>query len=106
YVFEIGVLQPVYIAASGKVIMAFMDQEEIELIFNVEEINQEERSKIRIELEGIREQGYAFTANERKLGALSIGTPIFSVTQKVIGSIICVVPVNSFEESQKDMMIK
>lgn len=106
YVLELGVLQPVHVASSGKVIMAFLEKEEIEAIFREVNITGDERAILERELEKIRKQGYAMTANERKLGALSIGAPLFNASNKVFGSIICVIPVNSFDDSKKDIMIK
>ncbi|MFC4557925.1 IclR family transcriptional regulator [Virgibacillus kekensis] len=105
YILDIGVLQPVHIAASGKAILSHLSQEEREsLISNLELGNHEIRNLSR-ELEVIRNEGYAMTANERKKGALSIGVPVFDVSHKVIGSIITVIPVNSFEASQKEFIV-
>ncbi|WP_126424926.1 IclR family transcriptional regulator [Brevibacillus marinus] len=105
YVLEIGVLQPVHIAASGKVILAHMEPAEVAKVLEQEGIDEEGRQKISAELERIRIQGYAMTANERKVGALSIGAPLFDASQKVIGSLICVIPVNSFDETKKDLLV-
>jgi DNA-binding IclR family transcriptional regulator len=104
YVIEIGALQPITIAASGKAILAFLDSNEMEAAFKVENISGEEREELLKELQIIRNQGYSLTANQRKLGALSIGVPIFDASQKVIGSIIYTVPANRFDKSKKDMI--
>lgn len=106
YVIEIGILQPVHIAASGKSILAFLDPEEVEAVFQVEAVNEEKRGDLYREMEIIRNQGYSLTSNERMQGALSIGAPIFDASQKVIGSIIYTIPVNRFDERQKDQVVQ
>ena len=100
YVLEIGVLHPLYLASSGKAILAFLDQGEIDMVFKESGIDKEEQLKIRKELEVIREQGFAFTMNERRIGAFGAGAPIFDSSQKVIGSLICVIPIKNFVESK------
>lgn len=106
YVLEFGVLQPVHIAASGKSILAFLEQEEREGVFLVEEVDEEKQRELDKELGIIREQGYSMTTNERKQGALSIGAPIFDASQKVIGSVIYTIPANRFEEAQKNEIVR
>jgi DNA-binding IclR family transcriptional regulator len=106
YVLEIGVLQPLYIAASGKVILAFLNSTEIEAVFQEADINEEEEKGIRKEIELIYSQGYALTSNERNIGAFGIGAPIFNASQEVMGSIISVIPLNNFNENKKDTIIR
>ncbi|MFS0646710.1 IclR family transcriptional regulator [Siminovitchia sp. 179-K 8D1 HS] len=98
YVLEIGVLEPVHIAASGKTILAHLTQSDISAIFEAEAVSEEERLKISKELKQIKSLGYAITANERKKGAMSVGAPVFDASNKVIGSIICVVPIGDYKE--------
>lgn len=105
YVLEIGVLQPVHIAASGKNILAHLPATEIRQVLDMEIDNEEERQQILQELHIIKEQGYAKTANERKEGAMSIGAPVFDASQKVIGSIICVVPIGDYDEMEEKAFI-
>lgn len=106
YVLEIGVLQPVHIAASGKVILAHMEPAEVAAVMEQEGIDQAGRQNLSAELERIRREGYAMTANERKVGALSVGAPLFDASQKVIGSLICVIPVNSFDQGKKELFVR
>lgn len=101
YVLEIGVLQPIHIAASGKNILANLDQHDISEIIDREIEDDASKSQIRAELKKIKNEGYAKTFNERKEGALSIGAPIFDASQKVIGSIICVIPIGDYQEENE-----
>lgn len=105
YVLDIGVLQPIHIAASGKCILAHLSDEEIEQVMDLEKVNPGERENLKDELRKIRKQGYAKTANERKEGALSFGAPIFDASDKVIGSVICVIPITDFEQ-EKEMFFQ
>lgn len=106
YVLEIGVLQPVHVAASGKIILANLNGDEIEMILEKEVETEYEKEILSDELKKVKEQGYAKTANERKEGALSIGAPVFDASRKVIGSIICVIPIGDYEESQENFFIQ
>lgn len=105
YVFEIGVLKPVHLAASGKSILAHLPMDEINKVMALEKQNAEEKEQLLNELQVIRNQGYAKTINERRMGALSIGAPVFNASREVIGSIICVVPVGDFVEEEEQKYI-
>jgi DNA-binding IclR family transcriptional regulator len=106
YVLEIGVLQPVHIAASGKNILAYQSEAEINEILRSEVESESERIVLKTELKTIKDQGYAITANERKKGALSIGAPVFDASNTVIGSIICVIPIGDYDKEKELVYIK
>lgn len=98
YILDIGVLEPVHIAASGKTILAYLPKNEIEEILDLEDQTGVEREEIMEELKVIKNQGYAITSNERKKGAMSVGAPVFNASDKVIGSVICVMPIGEYQE--------
>ena len=106
YVLEIGILHPLYIASSGKSILAFLEPEAVQKALNTEELGDEDRRRIGIEIETIRNQGYAITKNERKIGAYGISAPVFGVMREVVGCVTCVIPVKSFDESAKDEVVR
>jgi DNA-binding IclR family transcriptional regulator len=106
YVIEIGVLQEVHIAASGKSILAFLDKDEIEAVFQTEKVDEEKQQELYKEMKRIRKQGYSMTVNERKQGALSIAAPIYDASLKVIGSLVYNIPANRFDERLKDEVAK
>ena len=106
FVLDEGILQPIYMAASGKSILAHLSDEEIESILTSQVENVEDRKVIIEELFIIKAQGYAKTANERILGALSIGAPVFDATQKVIGSIICLIPISDYKVENEETVIQ
>ncbi|MCM3569015.1 IclR family transcriptional regulator [Neobacillus mesonae] len=96
YVLEIGVLQPIHIAASGKNILAHLSESEINEVLSKEIDCESDRNRVKEELKTIKAQGYAITANERKQGAKSVGAPVFDASGKVLGSIICVFPIGDY----------
>ncbi|MBM7573038.1 IclR family transcriptional regulator [Aquibacillus albus] len=106
YVLELGILQPIHIAASGKAILAFLDNSEIESVFDHEGLTEDQRIETLKELTEIKEQGYAMTRSERLKSALGFGAPIFDATQKVVGSIICAIPIHHYEEKNKDLIVE
>lgn len=106
YVLEIGVLQPIHIAASGKVILSYLENEGIQAIFNEENVSLEEQKRILEEIQFVREQGFLITLGERLVGASGTAAPIFDSSQKVIGCITCVIPLTQYDERPKDNIAK
>lgn len=105
YVLDLGVLEPIHVAASGKTILAHLSDTEISAVLEAEKVPADEKSKILNELELIRTQHYAITANERKHGAMSIGAPIFDADKEVIGSVICVIPISNYKKELENQYI-
>lgn len=98
YILDIGVLEPVTVAASGKTILSYLPESEIEDIFDIEGLTGSERDEMMEELNKIKKVGYAITSNERKKGAMSVGAPVLNASNKVIGSVICVIPIGDYKE--------
>lgn len=90
---EIGKSVALYAGASGKVIMAFMDPEEVEAIIESTGLQAHTPNTItdpdafREELERIRRRGYATSVCERVEGAASISAPVRDRYGKVIASL-------------------
>ncbi|HLR67562.1 MAG TPA: IclR family transcriptional regulator [Virgibacillus sp.] len=106
YVLKIGALQPIHIAASGKTVLAFLENKEIQGIFEDENVGLAEQNRIRQDIQLVREQGFLVTLGERLVGASGTAAPIFNSTQKVIGCITCVIPLNHYNESPKKELAK
>lgn len=104
YVIELGILQPITIAASGKAILAFLEEKERNEVFRVENVVGEHRTQILKEIDQIRRAGFVTTANERYQGSLSIGVPLFDASEKVVGSMIYTVPVDRFDKAREEEM--
>ncbi len=111
HVLRAGNRQPLWTGASGKVILANMDEQKIEEILSEvsksevpitasgQEINID---SLKNELDEIKRNGYAISLGERTAITAAIGAPIFE-HNKVIGSIIVTGPLPRFD---KDLAIK
>ncbi|MBM4763218.1 IclR family transcriptional regulator [Bacillus sp. B15-48] len=105
FVLEIGTLEPIHVASSGKSILAYLSEDEIHAVLAENVESELEREKIQEELKKIKAQGFAITANERKKGAQSISAPVFDASGVVIGSIICVMPVSDYEHEKESYYV-
>ncbi|MGG4220206.1 IclR family transcriptional regulator [Paenibacillus jamilae] len=89
----IGLRLPLFIGASNRVILAFLNsslQKSLLDSFNWNDIPSLKpltRQSIEQELITIKQQGYAITTNEATEGTTGIGAPIFSYENTVIGSL-------------------
>ena len=107
----IGIPLPIHVGASGKSIMAFLSEEEIENIIasglppvrNRVHISQK---RLRKDLEMIRTRGYAITFEERTPGAMGVGCPIFNSGMNVIGGIVLTMPAYRFQTKLENRIAK
>lgn len=90
---EIGRSLPLYAGASGKVIMAFMEPEQVEEIIASTGLAGYTPNTItdpdafREELSRIRQRGYATSLGERVEGAASVSAPVWDRDGKVVASL-------------------
>lgn len=106
YLLELGVFQPIHIAASGKAILSFLTNDEIEAVLDAEEIPLSDRQVIWEEVNWIRTHGYSITSSERKKHSIGIGAPIFDASNKVIGSIICAIPEHFYTQDDEEFIVQ
>lgn len=100
---ELGKRHPLWCAAQGKAILAYMDEGEIEAVLN-NLINSGVRAfasgqiididNLRKELTEIRKKGFSVSFGERIAGTAAVAAPIFGAYDKVIGSIATGGPAN------------
>jgi DNA-binding IclR family transcriptional regulator len=92
---EIGTRLPLWVGASGKAILAYLEEEEIESVMKVAEQSGSSHfasgdaidfRKLRQELIKIRSQGFSLSKSERVAGTTSVAAPIFS-NGHVVGSL-------------------
>ena len=88
----IGQRMPLYSNASGRAIMAFLSDDEIDRALAAPFRQYTERTltspgEIREQLHAIRESGLATAQNQTRLGIASIATPIFGLTEEPVGSL-------------------
>ncbi|WLD93702.1 IclR family transcriptional regulator [Alkalihalobacillus sp. AL-G] len=87
---EVGLLLPLYRGASGKLLLAFCEPDQIIEILNIAKDHQTPHdyiNNLKIELFTIREKGYSTSVNERLDGTASVSAPIRDHTGNVIAGI-------------------
>lgn len=79
---QLGGRNPLHLAGSGKLLLAYLPEKEIERIITKRDLGLTAlgkrilADKLREELALIRQQGYAFTNSERNIGSCSVSAPI------------------------------
>ncbi len=90
---QIGMHNPLYLGASGKVLLAFLPREEVlRVLENLKGARNArgqavEKEKLLQDLQEIYRQGYAYTHGERNLEAASVSAPIFDHTGQLAAGI-------------------
>ena len=104
----VGRFSPLYAAASGKAILAFLSKNKFndftenvtfkkiteETVTNIEELNHD--------LEIIRKQGYAISHGELDLGVSAVAAPIFNHKNEALGSVTILGLSQSFFQNNID----
>jgi DNA-binding IclR family transcriptional regulator len=91
--YERGRRMPLVRGAAGKVVLAHLSNRALaELLATQPEINQTDMDKLKDQLRQIRLQGFAMTEQEIEKGARGMSVPIFSLDQRIEGSLSVVVP--------------
>lgn len=91
----IGKRIPAYCSAMGKVLLAYLDEEDLKIAldncemkkFSINTIT--DPQELRNELESIRRAGFSVDDEEYQTNGYCIGVPIFDVTGKVCAAISC-----------------
>lgn len=92
-----GKRTPAHCTASGKVMLAFKDEEEISMIWERElraytPKTITEHDKLRKELQQIKQRGYAVSFEEFNLGMYSVAVPVFNDYGHAVAAISVIVP--------------
>jgi len=100
----IGDVLPLYCGASGKLLLAYQTEEEIERIIQETGLKSwtqntiTDYGRIRQELANIRDQGYAFSSGEREVGVTSVAAPIKNHAGVVVAALSISGPDARFNE--------
>ena len=84
---------PLYAGASGKVILAFMEEDELRAYMRTVKLKRlgastiVDRAKLEKALSAIRGRGYDFTQEERHQGAWGLAAPILDADNVALGSV-------------------
>lgn len=112
YEFDIGSKDGIHAGASGKPILAFLPDAEIERYLRrqlpkLTEFTVVDPAQLRRQIVQIRKLGYATSKGERIPGAgVGVGAPVFSSDERVIGSIVVTVPSFRWKRTRLDDIAK
>ena len=90
---EIGSIWPIYVGASGRVMMAFMPREKVEYIIRETKLAPRNathvptKEEILVDLIRIRRQGYFISAGETVEGGVAVAAPLIDRNERVVGAI-------------------
>jgi DNA-binding IclR family transcriptional regulator len=108
---ERGATFPLHAGASGKTLMAYLDEDEQGRILNqvklvrFSETTITDPVQLRKELRKIRTQGYAESDGEVICGTVGIGAPILSPSGKVLAALSVSTPTHRLEGKKRERMI-
>lgn len=102
---HIGRRNPSYCTGSGKVLLAFNDDNILERVIEKGLVSYTENTitdpnKLRREMEVIRKQGYSICTEELTVGTRSVAAPIRDYSGKVVSSISVVGPIQRMKEGK------
>lgn len=106
YIIHLGESLPLYCGGSGKALLAFLSNEEIDKFITQEKLKKlgpntiTDPIKLKEHLKQIRKNGYAISFEERIKGSVSIGAPIFDFSGKVIASLSISGPISRFTKKR------
>ncbi|GMA63228.1 IclR family transcriptional regulator [Alicyclobacillus fastidiosus] len=105
-VVAIGKKYPLYIGASGKVLLAFADEAVVEEVFLREQIPLDfAREDLLRQLDKIRIDGYAVSIQERDNGAAAIAAPVFGRNRECIAALSISGPVSRFTVDKMNQFV-
>ncbi len=105
-----GVRLMLHAGASSKVLLAFLEDEEINKILSQIELvplqinTIVDKNELRRELQITRQQGYATSFEETDRGAMGIAAPVYDHYNKLIAGIGIVAPINRVTQNQVPAM--
>jgi len=110
-IIQLGKSLPLYCGGSGKVLLAFLPDEEIENIIQKEKLipfganTITDPTKLKEHLKEIRQNGYAISFEERILGSASVAGPILNYKGKVVASLSVSGPVTRFTKKKIPVLV-
>lgn len=112
YDFDVGSRDGVHAGASGKPILAFLPDAEIEKTLRgrlprLTEFTIVDPDELRKEIRQIRKNHYALSRGERIPGAgVGVGAPVFGTHRRVIGSVVVTIPDFRWRKSRLNHVVK
>jgi DNA-binding IclR family transcriptional regulator len=104
YVAHRGMTIPLYSGATGKVLLAFCQEDERERILSSGLPEEVDVLKLQKELEGIRHKGYAYSREEWMEHAGDISVPVFDAHGKFVAQVGLAGLVTSFNGREETLL--
>lgn len=106
--FRVGGKLPIHAGATGKVILAFGNEDIRKTVFSspltaFTENTITSMEKLEEEIEIVRQRGYAISIEEVDPGGTAIGAPILSIDGRLLASLILSGPRSKFERKIEDL---
>lgn len=103
---RIGERKPIYLGASGKVLLAFSSPMERDRILReIDDIKENDSSRLRSSLSTINQQGFAITRGERVPGSFAVSAPVFDHTGTLVASLTIAGPIQRLSEEKEYILI-
>lgn len=103
---RVGERKPLHLGASGKILLAFLDNAERERVLRLlEEKHDLQLMNFKKELKRIQEKGYSFTKGERVPGSFAIAAPILGAGGELVASVTLAGPIQRLSEERENNLI-
>jgi len=108
YAIQLNTWVPVHAGASGRSIMAFLPDDEIERILAdgsfgpITERTIVDARALRASLADARARGFVVSHGERILDAVGIGAPVYDAREQVVGSVCVTMPEFRFRDHDEE----
>ena len=94
---EVGTAVPLHLGAAGKVLLAWLPEEEWEhlAVASVARFGNErtfDLEQLRLQLLRVRQEGWAASSGERSSGVAAIAAPVFDALEQVTGAVLVSAP--------------
>jgi len=110
-IIQLGKSLPLHCGGSGKALLAFLPDEEIDKIIQKEKFipfgpnTITDPTKLKEHLKEIRKNGYAISFEERILGSASVAAPVLDYKGKVVASLSISGPTTRFTKKKIPVLI-
>ncbi len=110
-VMPVGIRLPLHVGATGKLFLAYLptDQRDGMLQLSLERFAEHpitDASRLRHELETIRQQGWASSAGERRDSTGAVSAPVWgSAPQRIVAGLTISTPISRFTRERQDVLV-
>jgi DNA-binding IclR family transcriptional regulator len=111
HIIQLGKSLPLYCGGSGKALLAFLPEEEIDRFIKETKLEKlgpntiTDPEKLKGHLIKIKKNGYAISFEERLLGSISIAAPIKDYSGKLVASLSVSGPISRFNKKKISLYI-